>query len=175
VIPERGRHQEMKKINSILLLFLFAICAYGQTENPKESLRGLKGVYVNVVPVAENARKDGLSPERIHQVVTNQLRAAGINIHTQPQASDGYANLIVIVDTIKHPQGPYLFTVSVGVVQNVKLSRLTNASDLPAETYGKNALGLTTPGRMEVIEEPLKEKLAEFIADYFSVNPKNKT
>jgi hypothetical protein len=68
----------------------------------------------------------------------------------------------------------YLFRVSVGVVQNVKLSRLTNASDIPAETYRKIALGLTTPGRMEVIEEPLKEKLAEFIADFLSVNPKNK-
>lgn len=100
----------MKKISSIMLLFLFAVGAYGQTETPKESLRGLKGIYVNVVPVAENVRKDGLSTERVHQVVANQLRAAGINIHTQPQASDGYANLIV---------------------------------------------------------EPLKEKLAEFIADFF--------
>jgi hypothetical protein len=165
----------MEKIYSTLLLFLFAVSAYGQTENPKESLRGLKGIYVNVAPVDESARKDGLNSERIHQVVANQLRAAGINIHTQPQASDGYANLIVIVDTIKHPQGPYLFTVSVRVVQNVKLSRLTNASDIPAETYGKIALGLTTPSKMEVIEEPLKEKLAEFIADFLSVNPKNKT
>jgi hypothetical protein len=156
-------------------MFLFVVSAYGQTENPKESLRGLKGIYVKALPVAEDARKDGLKVERLQEVVVNQVRAAGINIHTQPQASDGYANLIVIIDTIKHPQGPYLFTVSVGVVQNVKLSRLTNASDIPAETYRKVALGLTTPSRMEVIEEPLKEKLAEFIADFISVNPKNKT
>jgi hypothetical protein len=165
----------MKNIYSILFVFLSAISAYGQTENPKESLRGLKGIYVNVVPVAENARNDGLKIDRLQEVVANQLRGAGINIHTQPQASDGYANLVVIVDTIKHPQGPYLFTVSVGIVQNVKLSRLPNASDIAAETYRKVALGLTTPNRMEVIEEPLKEKIAEFIADFLSVNPKNKT
>jgi hypothetical protein len=114
----------MKKKYSILLLVLFAVSAYGQTENPKESLRGLKGIYLKVAPVAEDARKDGLNTERIHQVVANQLRSAGINIHTQPQASDGYANLIVIVDTIKHPQGPYLFTVSVGVVQIVKFQSI---------------------------------------------------
>jgi hypothetical protein len=165
----------MKNIYSIMFMFMFAVSAYGQTENPKESLRGLKGVYVKVAPVAENARNDGLKAERLQDVIASQLRAAGINIHTQSQASDGYANLIVIVDTVKHPQGPYLFTVSVGVVQNVKLSRLTNASDIPAETYRKVALGLTTPSRMEVIEEPLKEKLAEFIDDFLSVNPKNKT
>src|SRR5262249_52239847 len=146
-----------------------------QIENPKESLRGLKGVYVNVLPVAEDARKDGLKIERLKELVAEQLRAAGISIHSQPQASDGHANLIVVIDTIKHPQGPYLFTISIGVVQNVKLSRLTNAADLPAETYRKAAVGLTTPSKMEVIVEPLKEKLAEFIADFLSVNPKNKT
>src|SRR5262245_46673876 len=97
----------MKNIYSILFMFLFAISAYGQTENPKESLRGLKGVYIKTLPVAENARKDGLKTERLQEVVADQLRAAGINIHIQPQASDGYANLIVVVDTIKQPQGPY--------------------------------------------------------------------
>lgn len=157
-----------------LALALITINAAGQTANQKESLRGLSGLFVKIAPVAENARQDGLKVEQLQEIVLTQLRAAGITVHSQPQVADGYANLIIVIDTIKHPQGPYLFTVSVGVVQNVRLSRLTNTTDYPSETYRRIALGLTTPSRMGVIQEPLKEKLAELIDDFLSVNPKNR-
>jgi hypothetical protein len=165
----------MKNALISLTLALISINAVGQTASQKESLRGLNGLFVKIAPVAEDARQDGLKIEQLQEIVLTRLRAAGITVHSQPQAADGYANLIIVIDTIKHPQGPYLFTVSVGVVQNVRLSRLTDATDYPSETYRKIALGLTTPGRMGVIQEPLKEKLAELIDDFLSVNPKNKT
>ena len=87
--------------------------------------------------------------------------------------AEGDAQLTIIVDTIKHPQGVYLFTVTVSVVQTVKLTRKPKGDDFPSETWKAIALGLTTPKQIEVILEPLKEKLGSFTEAWRSVNPKD--
>lgn len=154
------------------ILLMLPVLAFSQTSAPKESLRGLRSVFIKVLPVASDAQADGLFVSQIQKIVESELRKAGVPIRSEPQFGQEYASLGITIDTIKHPQGVYLFTVNVAVVQEVQITRPQRQGSFPAETYSKRALGLTTPSRIDVIYEPLKEKLGEFIRDYLAVNSK---
>ncbi len=156
----------------VFLLLLLPILSFAQTSDAKESLRGLSGVFVSVLPIAKDAEASGLSADQLQKIVESELRKAGVPILSEAKLGEEYANLVIVIDTIKHPQGVYLFTVNASVVQAVQISRPRGKGVFPAETYSKRALGLTTPNRMDVINEPLKEKIREFIEDYLAVNPK---
>lgn len=164
----------MKKsiLTFVFLLLILPVLSFAQTSAAKESLRGLRGVFVSVLPIAKDAETSGISANQLQKIVESELKKAGVPILTEAKFGTEYANLVIVVDTIKHPQGIYLFTVNVSVVQEVQISRPQGKGIFPAETYSKRALGLTTPNRMEVINEPLKEKVGEFIKDYLAVNPK---
>jgi stress-induced morphogen len=154
------------------MLLILPVLAFSQMSAPKESLRGLRGVFIKVLPVARDAQVDGLSTSQIQKMIESELRKAGVPIRSESQLAQEFASLAITIDTIKHPQGVYLFTVNVAVVQEVQIARPQRQGSFPAETYSKKALGLTTPSRMDLIYEPLKEKLGEFIRDYLAVNPK---
>ncbi len=164
----------MKRIifTSAFMLLMLPVLAFPQISASQESLRGLRGVFINVLPIAADAQADGLSASQIQKMVESELRKAGVPIRSESQLGQEYAGLGIIIDTIKHPQGVYLFTVNVSVVQELQIIHPQRQGIFPVETYSKRALGLTTPSRMNVIYEPLKEKLGEFIRDYLAVNPK---
>lgn len=136
------------------------------------SLAGLRGVFVMVPELPPAVRQGGLPETKVREVVEATLKDAGITARKEPAAEDGDANLIVIIDTIRHPQGIYLFRVEVAVVQMVHLTRAPKNSPIPATTWSANALGLTTPTKMDIIEFPLKEKLADFVQAFRSVQAK---
>lgn len=157
------------------ILLLLPITAFSQTPTSKESLRGLHGVFVNILPLAADAQADGLSAAQVQKIVETELHKAGIPINSESKFGQEFAGLIITIDTIKHPQGVYVFTVSVAVVQEVKISRTQGKGGIfPAETYSKRALGITTPSRMNLLYEPLKEKIGEFVSNYVSINPSSK-
>jgi hypothetical protein len=108
-----------KKLIPILtLLVLLVSISYSQTR-PRESLRGLNGAYVYVQPVGKDVEAGGLSTSNVQKAVETQLREAGIPLHSEPQPADGSANLAIIINTIKHPQGAYLYDVEVSLLQEV--------------------------------------------------------
>lgn len=161
----------MKPVCMILLLLLLSAAhLLGQADNGRESLRGLSGVFVVIPAISEDASRDGLSAAHLRSVVDSILSKAGIPTTKEPQSKDGFANLVVKVDTIKHPQGLYLFAASVGLVQTVRLTRNPKMAATPSETWGTAALGVTTPDRLDIIDEPLKEKLGEFIKAFKAAN-----
>ena len=102
----------------LTLLVLLLSISYSQTR-PRESLRGLNGVYVYVQPVGKDVEAGGLSTSNVQMAVATQLREAGIPLHSEPQPADGSANLAIIINTIKHPQGAYLYDVEVSLLQEV--------------------------------------------------------
>jgi hypothetical protein len=163
-----------KLISVLSLILLSGSVSYSQTR-PRESLRGLSGVYVYVQPVGKEVEAGGLSRDQIRKAVETQLRDARIPIHSEPQPGDGSANLAIIIDTVKHPQGAYLYEVQVSLLQEVHLARRQDPDPFPAQTWGADALGLTAANRMDLILEPLRAKVADFIADYLAVNTKPAT
>jgi len=79
---------------------------------------------------------------------------------------------VVIISTVKNTPGAYLYDVEVSLLQEVHLVRSQDPEPFPAQTWGAKALGLTGTNRMDLILEPLKARLADFVADYLAVNPK---
>jgi len=164
----------MKRIifTTFFVLLMLPMLASSQTSASKESLRGLQSVFINILPIASDAQADGLSANQIRKVVEFELNKAGVLFRKEAQSEQENANLIITIDTIKHPQGVYIFTVNISVVQEMQIARLQKQNTFPAETYSKRALGLTTPNQMDIIYIPLKEKLIEFIRDFLAVNQK---
>jgi hypothetical protein len=159
-----------RKVSVIALLSLGAALISHPETRPKESLRGLHGVYVHVLSVGKDVEAGGLSTIQVQNAVEKALRQAGITVYREPQPVDGSANLGIVIDIVKHPQGPYLYGVEVSLLQEVHLARTKEAEPFPAQTWAAKALGLTTPNRTDLILEPLMSKVNEFIMDYNSVN-----
>jgi hypothetical protein len=160
-----------KLIGILTAVLLFVSIAYSQTR-PRESLRGLNGVYIYVLPVDKDVESGGLSTSQIQKAVETQLREAAIPIHSEPNPTDGSANLAITVDSLKHPQGTYLYAVEVSLLQEVRLARRQESDSFPAQTWSAKAMGLTGAHQMNLILEPLKAKVADFVTDYLSVNPR---
>jgi hypothetical protein len=160
-----------KLIAPLTALLLFTSILHSQIR-PKESLRGLTGVYLYVQPVGKDVEAGGLSASQIQKAVEMQLHEAGIPTHSEPNPANGSANLAIIVDTLKHPQGAYLYDVEVSLLQEVHLARRQDPDSFPAPTWSAKAMGLTVANRMDLMLEPLKAKVADFVADYLAVNPK---
>ena len=154
-------------IGILTALLLFTSILHSQTR-PRESLRGLNGMYIYVQPVGKDVEASGLSSSQIQEAVEKQLREAGIPIHNEPNPADGSANLAIIVNTLKHPQGAYLYYVEVSLLQEVHLARRQEPDSFPAQTWSRKAIGLTGANEMEV----MLAKLADFVTDYLAVNPK---
>jgi hypothetical protein len=160
-----------KLIGILTSLLLFASILHSQTR-PRESLRGLNGVYIYVLPVGKDVEAGGLSTSQIQKAVETQLREAGIPMHSEPNPADGSANLAITVNTLKHPQGAYLYDVEVSLLQEVHLARRQESDSFPAQTWSAKAMGLTGAHQMSLMLEPLKAKVADFVTDYLVVNPK---
>lgn len=162
----------MSKIAFASALFLLTPVFTSAQSPSVESLRGLRGVHIDVLPIDKDAQAEGLSADTIRNNVESALRKAGIEVTTQDKPTDGYASLSVVVDTIKHPQGVYLYSVSLAILQEVQITRSNKSGLFVAETYGKRAFGLTTPNQLNLVYEPLDAKLKELIADFLKVNPR---
>jgi hypothetical protein len=161
---------KLRHIPAVAVILLLASASLSQTRQ-RESLRGLNGVYVYVHPVGKEVEAGGLSTSQVQKAVQAQLREAGISLQDEPQPADGSANLVVIVNTVK-TQGAYLYAVEVSLLQEVHLARRQEPDPFPAQTWGTKAIGLTSANRMDLILEPLKANVAEFIADFLAANAK---
>ena len=161
-----------KSLTAGIVILALVPIGYAQTRQ-RESLQGLNGVYVYVQPVAKEVEAGGLSTNQIQNAVIKQLREAGIPIQNEPQPANGSATLVIAVGTVKRPaEAAYLFDVEVSLLQAVHLTRRPDTDPFPAQTWSQKALGITGPNRMDLILEPLKVRVGDFVNDYLSANPK---
>jgi hypothetical protein len=155
---------------------ILASVSTGQSQTrQRESLRGLDGVYVYVQPVAKEVEVGGLATIQVQNAVRKQLREAGISVQSEPQSANGSATLIIAISVVKRPaEEAYLFDVEVSLLQAVHLVRQSDPDPFPAQTWSQKALGITGPKRMDLILEPLKVRVGDFVNDYFAANAKPK-
>ena len=145
----------------------------------KDTLEGLKGVYVVVENVEEEARKYGLTKEVLQKDVELRLRQSGIpvlskeelNSDTHPASPilDVYVDLLV---------DPNLLFVCGNV--SVTLSQKAILVGPPSYrlycgciTWSKDTLFLGGLLRFGEIRETVKELVDQFCNDYLAVNPKD--
>jgi len=157
---------------AVLSLLLLPSALGAQAPSSKESMRGLSGVYIHVLPLQKELEANGLSATEIHKVVEGAVRKAGIVVYDTPQPVDGNANLAIVIDTVKHPQGPVIYGVEVSLLQEVHLMRQPNTNPTPGQTWSAKAIGLTSANQLHLILEPLGAKVGEFVRDFVAANPK---
>jgi hypothetical protein len=156
----------------IAVLAFALICgnAYaGDTEPERNSLKGLKAIYVLVEPLNKDIIKDGLNSDIIEADVLLRLRLAGIRILSRNEFFKelGFPYLYINADALKLQRGGYVYNIDVAVMQAVILERFFVR--LQAQTWSREDLGATP--RLDTIRDSVNILVAQFIHAYLSVNP----
>ncbi|MDH4207166.1 MAG: hypothetical protein OEV45_16720 [Desulfobacteraceae bacterium] len=135
----------------------------------RESLKNLKGVYVNVQDVQRDLLQAGLSKDQIRTDIELKLRAAGIKVLTQKEHYNekGAPFLHVYLNTIGTKKGAFIYSIFFGILEEVSLVR--NDIIVDAITWSTSGMGY---GYIEEIRAQIKNRVDEFINAYLSVNPK---
>ena len=138
-----------------------------------ESLRGIKGVYVQVGSLKPDIEKDGLRIENIQTDVELKLRLAGIKVLTGEERikEPGTPFLYVNVSSIKSELGIYTFSINIQLRQLVFLARDLDTR-IFACTWIKGIIGTIGANNVVDIRDYVKDNVDTFINDYLSVNPK---
>jgi ABC-type maltose transport system permease subunit len=169
----------MKKYKPIIfimvLVMVFSLAgmsssAFASDLKPdRESLKNLKGVYVNVQDVMRALEQEGLSKDQIRTDIELKLRAAGIKVltHKEHHNEKGAPFLHVYLNTISTKQGAFIYSIFFGMLEEVSLVR--NNIIIDAITWSMSGMGY---GYIEGIRAQINKRVDEFINAYLSVNPK---
>lgn len=139
-----------------------------------QSLVGVKGVWVLVDYLDDDALSMGLTEDQLKQEVESELRLAGIKVNSREERAafkDG-AYLHVDVNTVTYNDSPNIaFSVSIELSQPVEL--LTGLSmSVRGITWHDRSMGMC-PGSAfaERSREDVKAGVDLFIDEYFIANP----
>jgi hypothetical protein len=159
---------------SLAIVVLMLICgnAYAlDDEHSRNSLRGLKGIYVLIEPLREEIVKDGLTMDDIRADVEDKLRLAGIPVLSKEESlkEPGRAYLY-IQETVSKPVGKvYVYNINVELNQEIYLVRSPGVLCIGA-TWSTGGTGIAVT--LRYIRDAIKKYIDEFSTAYLSVNPK---
>jgi len=146
----------------------------------RETLRGLKGVFVLIEYLKEDVAKAGLTDTILQTGVELKLRKAGIRVLTEDEwfLTQGRPYLYVRVRTIlikgiqiwgTHQHSGFIYGVTVQFNQDVILSRNRSISS-SAGTWGNSWIG--TVIHLRNVRVVISDLVDKFMNDYLAVNPK---
>lgn len=148
-----------------------------QSSDEKDSLRGLKGVYVLVEKVSGRVEQQGLTTSQLKTDAELKLRKAGIRVATRGESLDSNIGTLHISVTASPTQTvPNLYQVSIVVelLQDVRLVRDPTISVVSAATYAVSR-GCGTVG-VDHLRDDVRNAAGDdvdvFINDYLAMNPK---
>jgi hypothetical protein len=157
-------------IAALALTLIGGIAYAGDTQPERNSLRGLKGIYVLVEHLNKDLIKDGLNTDTIKTDVEQKLRLAGIGILSRDDFFKelGYPYLYIDANALKLQRGGYVYNIDVALMQAVILERFFVR--LQAQTWSREDLGATP--RLDTIRDSIEILVDQFINAYLSANPK---
>jgi hypothetical protein len=171
----------MKTVLAVLaLLFatgVLSLVGQGDNSSSRQTLAGLRGVYVEVVLKTDEAQLSGLTEVQLRTDAELKLREAGIKVVAFEETRDtlGLPFLFVGVSAVplKNLPGLYAISVTVDIFQPIRLER--NPSTVAVgETW--NATGVCGAAGADHVEETVRKAvrdlLDQFINAYLAVNPK---
>ena len=169
----------MKRILIFALMLTWMNAAFGASETDRDTLKGLMSFFVLVETPNVNAQSTGLTKERLQTDVELRLRKAGLPIRdSAPQYL--YVNIAVLPleNYSGKRNGNYLYTVNVDFCQSAILSRDKSIMAFGATTwkvggrYGYVPAGIDVK---KVVREAVGDGVDEFINDYLTENPIERT
>ncbi len=146
----------------------------------KETLRGLKGVYVLVENLDADTERAGLWKSQIQTDAELKLRKAGVRVATETESINdyGFATLYINVGTnsLKGSNtGLYAFNVTIQAEQMARLARLP-ATLPPVVSVTYEVIGqFGTVGESHLrdqLRSVVNDGIDTFLNDYLAVNPK---
>jgi hypothetical protein len=143
------------------------------TENTRDSLRGLPGIYVSVEALEKKITRAGLTPERIRRKVVLQLQRAGIRTLSRKEWQDaaGSPFLYVNAHVLKLQETPeYVYSIALALRQNVYPVR-EPIQIIGAATWSTGTItGITS--QLDKIPAAVADRVGRFIDAYYYVNPR---
>jgi hypothetical protein len=164
-----GRTFAGPAIAALLLLSGFRLCAAGDSEMDRLTLRGLEDVVVVVENTSVDAISDGLTVDQIQTDVELRLRKAGIKVRAS-SPSMLYVN-VHLMKSKSPSDGLYVFSCVVAVEQAVVVS--SNGVSALEHTWSVDGLGIV--GRLNMsgaVRGDVGDLVDKFLNAYLSVNPK---
>jgi hypothetical protein len=161
----------------LLLLTAFAVAAIpstvaAQSSLGKETLKGLKGIFVSAEDLDQDVEQRGLTKSQIVTDVELRLRKAGIRVPTEPESfADDVGTLMITVST-KERDGLYAYFVSVDLSEAVRLAR-TPTNRAFARTYlVAGNIGTVGASNVRQIRNIVNDMIDTLTNDYLAMNPK---
>jgi len=176
---------------SLALLILHApALAFNDTQESRETLRGITSVCVVIEGITPELEQNGVNAHQLNTDVERQLRKARINViaseeeRESPESSP--AGLYVRINTLKSGMlksgfdiDYYAVSISVELIQrclpltekNIDPAYIASHSAL-ACTWSTNNIYLAGEERITAIRDCVQELVGHFIKAYVSVNPK---
>ena len=162
----------LSRLAAVLLLAAGAGTAGGDTENDRQSLKGLNGVRVVVEDLEAEVEQGGLNRTSIQTDAELKLRQVGITVLTEGEAlaAPGGPILHINVSTVGGPVYAYFITVE--LCQHVRLDRDPSIRIFDAVTWSVGAVGTIGRSNLRDIRNSIRDHVDMFINAYLSVNPK---
>jgi hypothetical protein len=139
----------------------------------RESLGGLKEIWVVIEAINKDAAADGLSRDSIRVNVEHILRSSEISLLTDSEvlAMPSSPYLYVKVATSKHKEGFYAYDAQVELRQKVSLLQQPPQNVMATTWSGKGLVGTVYPGFMRQLLSDVVVQVQAFAKDYLAVNP----
>jgi len=175
-LPLRSRPGPSKVAIAVFGTLLFAAGppVQADAEFDRQSLVGLKGVYILIEDINPEVERDGLSRVTRQTDVDLKLRQAGITVYTREQSFSvpGSPYLYLAVNILKTRSGLYAYAVALRLAQSVTLSRAPHVT-VTGATWHSGAVGVVGGANLSQIRDAVRDVVDQFLNAYLAANPKN--
>jgi hypothetical protein len=140
------------------------------TSSP-ESLVGLKRVCLVVQDLNPELEENGLSRRRIYLHVAMTLVRAGITVISSDryEPGEGTPFLNVYVQALNTNGVAFAYNLGLSLSHDVTLLR-DPAIVVAGSTWRSEELGIVPAGRVRDLDDSIRSKAEQFVADYLAVN-----
>ncbi len=139
------------------------------------NLVGVKGIYVAVEMLNENAKSAGLTEKQLKTDVELKLRLAGIKVNSEEEwkaSKDGAFIYVNINSTEVYEIDHMIYSATIKLNQDVMLVRAPYTR-VPGTTWEESYTGIYPKSKFqEQARKTVKDYVDEFINDYLTANPK---
>lgn len=140
----------------------------------RDTLVGLQGVHVVVEEMRPEAEKYGLSEQSLQTDVELRLRQYGVRVFSQEESmrTPGRPWLYVNVNPLMS-ETIAAVSISITIKEDTFLQR-NKATVVKAATWSTGSVALLGLGRLNTLREDVRDKVDQFINDYYAANPTKK-